>query len=115
MFLCMKQGWIVLMLGVAGFLVALIAPFVRRTPESRQWLCYEVRLLGMATKPGVNIRADRDHLQPAFAQIFHGALNELAGQSATLKLRVDFGVHKHHGTWIEHVADLSDHRSAVIE
>jgi hypothetical protein len=84
-------------------------------PESCQWLCRKVCLLGMATKPGANVRTDRDHLQPALAQIIHRALNELAGQSVTLKPRNDFGVNKRHSTWLEHVADLSDHRSAVIE
>src|SRR5713101_6760045 len=103
------------MLGVAGFVVAHVAPFVRRRPESCQWLWCKVCLLGMAAKPGANVRTDRDHLQPALAQIIHGALNELTGQSVTLKLTIDLGVHKRHGTWLEHVADLSDHRSAVIE
>src|SRR5689334_8495260 len=103
------------MFGVAGFVVAHIAPFVRGGPEVRQGFFYKVCLLGMTTKPGANIRTDRNHLQPALAQIVHGALNKLAGQSSTLKLRIDFGVHKRHSTWLEYVTDLSDHRSAVIE
>src|SRR6266404_9218728 len=103
------------MLGVAGFVVAHVSSFVRRRPESCQWLCCKVCLLGMAAKPGANVRTDRNHLQPALAQIVHGALNKLAGQSLTLKLRVNFGVHEFHGTWLDHVADLSDHRAAVIE
>src|SRR6478609_11249657 len=107
MFPCMKQRSLVLMLRVAGFVVAHVAPFVRRRPESCQWLCRKVCLLGMATKPGANVRTDRDHLQPALAQIIHGALNELVRQSVTLKLRIDFGVHKRHGTWLEDVQDLS--------